>query len=440
MKGDTSEEKDLLPRDQIFTRPFEQRFLSWYRRVFSINEVEESLVLKFFFGAMLFVFFLGFSSWMGSRAITLEAFKSGSYTCWPYFQSCGEWYFLSVIPYGYSQTILYMAFFGAMLLIVSLMWKRDWVLAHMLMMILFVWEVLLLLVLTGGLSGNYDYYHIFLTFVLLFVPYKMFFLKLVFVLFYFLSATVKIDDGWILGSYFTALQTGLPIFPDSVAPLVTNMVIFMQVIGAWFLMSKNKVYQRVALFYFIVFHLYSGILVQYRYPATVLPALLILFGPLYQYTKVPLVKKTLAGWLLVILLCIFQSIPLLISGDHKTTLEGNKYGFYMFEANHQCISDVAIYNKDGSVATSTSESILARNRCNPYDRWFQMNQLCQRAEDVEKIAWTFDHSINGDPFYRIVDEENVCNLEYKAFSHNEWIKTPEEGAEVIGYPVKNIYR
>ena len=430
---------ERLIRNQIFTHTLEQRFFTWYRRTFSVEEIEQSKILQWFFGAMLLVFFAAFSSWTRSSAITLESVSKGLHRCWPYFQSCGEWYFLQALPYGYSQSTLYMAFFGIMLLIVFLMWKRDWVLAHMLMTVLFVWEFVLLFILSGEISGNYDYYHIILTLILLFLPFKIFFLKLTFVLFYFLAATIKIHEGWILGTYFTSLQTGLPIFPAAIAPLVTNFVIFEQIVGSWFLMSSNKIYQRLTLIYLVVFHLYSGILVEYRYPATVLPGLLILFGPLYQHTQVPLNRKSLVGWMLVVLLFMLQSVPFLIPGDQKITLEGNKYGLYMFEANHQCVSTVEVVKKDGKRKTIRKESNSARSRCDPYAYWFQLNQICRRSHEVEYISWNFDHSINGGPFYRIVDEKNACNLNYKAFSHNDWIKTPKNGAEIIGYPVKNIY-
>jgi hypothetical protein len=40
----------------------------------------------------------------------------------------------------------------------------------------------------------------------------------------------------------------------------------------------------------------------------------------------------------------------------------------------------------------------------------------------------------------MVDEQDVCSLEYDPFFHNPWISGPEDGAPVIGYPVKNEYR
>ena len=81
----------------------------------------------------------------------------------------------------------------------------------------------------------------------------------------------------------------------------------------------------------------------------------------------------------------------------------------------------------------------ARHRCEPYTWWFALNELCRRDEAIESIALTFDHSINGGLFYRIVDEPDICSVGYEAFGHNDWIRTPETGAVPVGRAVKNVY-
>lgn len=424
--------------NKIFNSAAEQKFFSWYRRFFSIEEIEQSSVLHWVFGAILLGFYVTFFRWNDSSMFTVEAVKKGTYICWPFFQNCGNWYFLSNLPYGYSQTTLYMFFFVAMVLIILAMWQKEWVAAHILMMILFIWEVSAML-LTMAFSANYWYFHLIYTFVLLFLSSKLFFLRFFFVLFYFLAGSVKIHEGWILGTYFTSLETGLPIIPNILAPLITNAVLFMEIVGSWFLLSNRAALQRVSLGYFLVFHLYSGILVNYTYPTIALPLLLILFGPLNSVFP-PFDKKAILGWTLALALIIIQLLPRLILGDAKMTLEGNKFGLYMFEANHQCISTTKIYLKNGTIEESRNESASARARCDPYRYWFPLKQTCKRkAADVERMSWQFDHSINGGPFYRIVDAGNVCVLEYQPFRHNQWILLPENDAPIIGYPVKNFY-
>jgi hypothetical protein len=186
-----------------------------------------------------------------------------------------------------------------MLLFALLTWcaylltERKWREAQLLLIPAFFWHVSNVLFLTDKASGNYEYYIVVFGTVILFLPHKEFFAKLAFVSLYVLSTIVKIHPAWIEGGYFNSLQLGLPLLPYWFIPIASNVVILMEMAGAWFLLSKNKYLQRGALFFFIFFHLYSGILVEYRYPATVVPMLLVLFGPWYKYSNIPLTKKAM---------------------------------------------------------------------------------------------------------------------------------------------------
>lgn len=438
-QSDTPRSGDNLPRNEIFTHPREQRFFAWYRKFFSIAEIENTFLLQWAFGAILLTYFVSFFDYIKEHAITITAYEQNAYSCWSYFQNCGAYYFLEALPYGYSQSYLYLFFFGLMVLIVYLISRKDWVLAHLLLWPLFIWKVLVIFVLSASMGGNYDYYDIIFSFIMLVLPAKLFFLKVTFVTLYFFSTTIKIHEGWVLGTYFTSLKTGLPIFPDSLTPIITNLVIFMQMVGSWFLLSSRPVLQRTVLIYFLCFHFYSGILVHYRYITTAIPMLLILFGPYYTKTPVPSFPKAVFGWMMLFLLLLWQLIPFTISGDQKLTMEGNRFGLYMFEANHQCISVHTVTLTDGTTHEVTKESASARQRCDPYKYWFALQQICSRSTNVSRIAWTFDHSINGGPFYRIVDTANACDLTYRTFMHNDWIKRDTDMPPIIGYPVKNLY-
>ncbi len=402
------------------------------------HEIAQSKVLQWSLGALMLVYFIVFSSWIASYAGTQFAIQSLNYICPPYFQNCEFFYFLDALPHGYSQSLLYMAFFATFAWCAYLFSQRAWMLIQLSLMPAFFWHALNALFITDHRGGNYEYYLMAFGLIVLFFPHKEFFLKLSLVFFYVLSTVAKIHPSWVEGGYFTALRTGLPFFPDWSIPLVTNFVIIMEMVGAWFLLSKNTVLQKTVFCFFVLFHLYSGILVMYRYPTNVLPFLLILFGPWYRYTPVPLDKKSLAGWIFILTLLFLQLSPKLIPGDEKLTLEANKYGLYMFEANHQCMSQGETVMHDGTRHPFTAVSEVARSRCQPYSYWFTLKKNCERNHSISHIVWRFDHSINGGPFYRIVDTQNACELTYDAFGHNEWIRT-KDSAEIIGYPVRNVY-
>lgn len=410
-----------------------------YKRLFSISEIESSLVLQFVMGALVLSSFISFFGWIESTAITTASFQNGSHICWSYWQSCGEYYFFDRQPVGYTQEAFYVGLLMLLVGVVYSMWKKNWALAHALLSLVLIWKAFVMFGLTTKLGANFDYYDVILAIPFLFFPYKLFFVRLIFVLLYFLASTIKIHDGWVLATYFTSLQLGLPIFGHYVAPLATNLVIFMQMVGAWFLLSQNTLHQRLALTFFLSFHIYSGLLVHYRYLTTAIPMILILFGPMNKFVSVPLSRKSLYGWSFVTILVCLQLVPQMIAGDHKITGEGNRYGLYMFDANHQCVASATILNRDGSSEEWWMESYVAQFRCNPYETWFTLKQRCLKNDDISSISLKFDHSINGSPFYRIIDESNICNLEYSSWRHNNWILTPETGAVPVGVPRKNIY-
>lgn len=410
----------------------------WYDHWFSVREIAQSKVLQWAFGAHLLATFLAFYDWIGKAESTAPLAEYGFYQCWPYFQNCHEYFFLADIPFGISQPLLYMGFFGLMAYIVWCMTEQRWRQAHLAALLILVWKFLNILVLNMSHMANFEYYHLMFGIVLLLLPHKLFFLKFSVVWFYFLSTATKIHEGWVLGTYFTTLNTGLPIFGHSTAPVWTNLVILMEMLAAWLLIGPKHWWQRGVFIFFVIFHLYSGLLVNYRYPATVLPMVLILFGPWYSYTKAPKGWSTLAGWSLMGLLLLGQVWSHFIPGNAKLTLEGNYYGLYMFEANHQCRSTTTMHYADGSTGTPIElKSAAAHVRCNPYQYWTQFKATQCRPE-VSHVAWQFDHSINGGPFYRIVDVIDACNLTYRPFGKNPWIKT-ETTAPIVGKAYRNTY-
>lgn len=403
------------------------------------QEFIHNKVLQWALGAQLLNYFYAFVVWVWTYSMTTQAVENFDYVCPPHFQDCGRFYIFEYLTDGYSYTGFYMLLFALLLWCVYLFSQKKWQLVLWLMMPLFLWHTLVTTMFVERIMGNFDYYVIAFGVVLLFLPHKEFFLKLTIVTFYVISTVAKNHPAWIAGDYFHALRTGLPIFPDWSIPLWTNLVIMMEMVGAWFLMSKHKVLQRSSLTFFTAFHIYSGFLVAYRYPSIVLPMLLILFGPWYRHTQVPLDKKSIAGWTFIIFLFVGQFTPRFVAGDDKLTFEGTKYGLSMFESNHQCISDASLYLSDGRMEQFVRTNPYANERCNPYVYWFQLKQMCERRPDVERISWTFDHSINGDPFLRTVDIENVCDTKYRVLRRNLWIKTHDDAPESIGFPVQNRY-
>jgi hypothetical protein len=329
-----------------------------------------------------------------------------------------------------------MSIFALLLLLAWLMYYRRFVAAHAIMVGLFLYHVAITLFFSMNLAANADYYLIVWMLILLFGAHKLFFLQFTAVLFYTLSTVVKVHEGWVGGTYFSALIGGLPLFPETWTVVLTNLVMLVEMVGVWFLFHRSPRVRYALLVFLTVFHVYSGLHVGWKFPTVVLPVMLALFGPLYRKVRVPKDKASLFGWVVVIVLCFLQAIPVLIPGDTKMTMEGNRYGpTFMYEANHQCVSTLR-FGEGSQARMERVESAKAWIRCDPYVYMVDAQRRCNFASG-EPVAWTFDHAINGGPFLRIVDVPNVCTLQYKPWRRNEWIRDVRDNPAVIGYPVKN---
>lgn len=409
----------------------------WLDRFFSLQEIRDDLLLRWFGGAILIGYTVTFASWWGSMNTTPVALERGTVNCWPFFQSCGDWLWLQLPPDGYSQSMFYALLLGTIILAAWGLVTNRIRFAHLCFGVLLLAKGYLSLQ-NYTFKGNFDYYHTTFALIYLLLPHKRFFGSLSIPLFYYLSTVAKIHPSWTLGGYFSSMTLGLPLFPLGSEPIPTNLLIFMEMVFGWFLFSHRPKVQRVAFWFFVGFHLYSSILVGYRYPVTVLPVLMVFFGPFFKpFKEVPNDRAAIPGWLAVGTLFFLQFIPVAIPGDEKMTMEGNFYGLYMFEANHQCQTRYS----DGTGNTMLVERESApRNRCDPWDALQVVrHRYCNNPKAPGPIGLEILHSINGGPFYQIVNERDACKLTFKPFSKNHWIKDTDT-APAVGRPYMNYYR
>lgn len=409
---------------------------AYYIRIFSIREIQQDVALRLYGGAILIGYLATFRMWQMDTTTTVDAIDKFQVTCWPFFQSCSKWIWMQTLPYGYSQTVFFMVMFALMIFAAWALFTRRVVAAHATIFVLFIARVYMTLI-DFYHNGNFDYYHTTFNIVFLFLPRKRFFGSLMIVLFYFLSCATKIHPSWTWGGYFNSMRDGLPLVPRGTEAVLTNFIIFMEMLMSWFMFSRNKYLQRGVFAFFCFFHVYSGTLVGYHYPSIVMPPLVIFFGTLFRpFPTVPLSRAAIPGWTLVALLLAIQMYSHTIPGDTKLTLEGDHYGLYMFEANHECR---IVYMDEGGKVLQSRDNVVARNRCNPWEYLTHGQQRFCRDHSVGKVRFAMIHSVNGGPFYQIVDEPDLCSLHYTAFGHNEWIKD-ENTAPIVGRPLENYYR
>ena len=387
------------------------------------------------FWALLFGFTIAIFRWSFSDAMVKLSSPTMEHLCWPHYPDCTELAILQKRPEGYTQYLLYAVLLSSLAMSAWLGIRRRWTLAVTCLFFIVVAAGVIEFFVTSSLTANYYYWLFPISFGFLFSKDKAFVCQRVLVAQYLAAATLKLNDGWLLGTYFTSLDTGLPLIPGKAIPLATLSVIAMETAGAVSLLSSRRPVWQSSLFLLVAFHLYSTLFVGLTYPIVCLSVLLatFAFGPVQAtLKKFPPILAFLA-----IALTLSTVMPFFQAGDRRMTLENNKYRFYMFEANHQCRSQITVYSHTGQPTVRRDyRTDSARRRCAP---WAYLQNI-QRTycHDAQTVVWKLDHSINGGPFFRIVDVDDACITEYKFIGDNPWIRN-ENDAEQVGWPLQNNY-
>ncbi len=410
-------------------------------RFFASEELKRSQPLRIVFWALWAGFIPAFYVWSRSDAVTLGAVLAGTHVCVPLFPGCGDYYFLRGLPHSYDQLV----FFGGLwaLLAASAVgaWLGRWAFSLSCLAVLFAFKLFYVFVATYTVPPTLEYFHLPPLFVLLFLSDKLRRIRVVVAVTYFLSVIPKLSPAWLSGAYFLQLKDGLPLVPDALIVTASRLVIVFELVTPWFLLSARRPLRMTAVALWTAFHLYSVLIVGWRFPLQCLPLLWAAFAtggearPFRFSWRAPRLHTApllMAGYLAI---CV---LPALLLRERDYTLRARKLGLNMIDANRQCVIESFVDFRDGSSWAQKVTSTRSSARCEPYTAWFRLRSRCGRRE-VTAIRLNLDVSINGGPFYRLVENVNVCEVEYAAFRDNPWIRTPSEGARVTGYPEKNSY-
>ncbi len=401
------------------------------------QEIAGSRALRIIYWVLLAGFTPAFFLWSRSEAITIKAAQAGRHVCLPYFQNCGDYYFLRGLPpHALDQLLLFGILFGFLAASGFMAWRNEWRLSLRLLLVPFVFKILYLTVFTYQTQADFEYFHIPPLAVLLFSRNKLQRIRVVVAVTYFLSAFPKFTPAWLDGSYFTALEGGMPLIADGLIPYATKATIIFELVAPWFLLCRDRRLRFSALSMWTAFHLYSFLLVGWRFPVQCLPLLWATFAtgewrPFHWRLLTP------AHGALILYIAL-GAAPTLLFSERAYTLRWQKIGLSMMDANRQCVVEKSVEFGDGSTRTNTIPMTASWRRCEAYRAWFLLRQSCSRP-GVHAVRLNLDLSINGEPYYRIVDNVNVCEVEYRVFAENSWIKTPSRGARVTGNPKKNRY-
>ncbi len=392
-----------------------------------IEEISCSKYLQILYCVLVTDILFLLQEWYKSPILLKESIQNINYLCPPYFVDCNIAYIFTNSAPGYSYKLL-IAFVASFIFFsIFFFLKQNYKLATLLLLIPVIFKFIILYFLNYDTVLNYNYLTLLLAIVFIFAKDKLFAMKVIVTFMYFSSAFIKIYPSYLAGGFFDTLNGGLPLLPESLSSLNLNslyasFIVLLLVLGPAFLWSKNKLYRSISFFTMLIFHLYSIVFVGFRFPFVCIMLLYIFYLSEHQSFEL---KKIYNNKLLSVLLVIMfslQAFPYLIDGDHKFTAEGEKYGYYIFNTNKQCIINTTIIYKDGTKKELNASSTNPIQRCDPYRDWFILNKRCGSDQNIKNIKLQYYVSLNGSNYYEVVNTNDICKLKYSIFKHNEWIK------------------
>ena len=385
-------------------------------------DLKDNRNLKAVFYVLFLDFVYTFSDWINQGYLSVQSVQDNTAVCWPYFKSCTSLYVFDSLPFGYSLNILYMVL--GLFLFVSLYYAyvENWNRALMYLIVPTIFKFFMIYMFSYLVVGNFNIISLFLALFLIFSKDKLHSLKVLFTLFYLCAAFIKINPGYISGDIFASLKLGVPLLPDYFLNYYGVLFLLILLVLPILLWSTNLKVRLFSISILTIFHIYSIALVGYRYPVLCIPILwLLFFFAEHQKFETKRLIKDYFAFVIILLLIISQIIPIMIKGDERITSEGEKYGFYMFTANRQCVREINVYYKDGTQKENVYKEYRGMRRCDPYEDWYRIQNTCKQ-EKVKSVKWSFNVSVNGSNFYNLVSAENACGLkDYKPFEHNDWI-------------------
>jgi hypothetical protein len=418
---------------------FQQR----YHKFFGIAEIENSFALKLLFACIVFSFFSAFNIWIDGFLVLTPTARKMLPGCPGYFSNCKDTLFYQLTtlesPYHY---LIYIGLFALLVYAAFAAMKGKWQRAHQFLLVVFTYKFLYSMLLVSKSDGA-DKYDMLIAFCFLFLSNKLYFARVVFVMLYFISSIAKMNDSWILGNFWSLNHFSMPFVNGEYKVLLTNFVIFQQVILCWLLFSNKKIIQKPVLLGFHLFHLASGLIIGYRFMCISVVSLIALFGKKEETHFKKIDRTTIAGYLLVICMLCGQLLTFTIPGDYRKTGEGTMFGIYLFNGLESVANKVMIYHKDGTtsplilITPPTKEDMSLTVVSNDQAMGAVLSKIrkrCKEDKNVARISWQRELSMNGDYFELVIDEPNACNLKYKQFSHNKWLKIDGEAERLIQKP------
>ncbi len=401
-------------------------------KTFSLDQLKKEPFFRSIIAVLLLQTLEGWSRW--GTTLFLQSVDSPFSLCWPHFSQCQvsiSAETLTLLSKLILPTVIGLVIVGFYFLLVS-QYKKLFVLLTGLL-VLRIYAVFFSSYL---ISTPFGWFHLSILLVVLFSPSKLTSMRWVLAFLYLFSGLHKLYPGWINGSIFSSTQTGLPLVPEHLTPLFSQMVLLLEILTPALLVSPLKKLRIVAGLLLLSFHGYSITIVGLVFSYYTVPFLFILLAEDIKY-KVNLKTKT--SWSTSFVLGIITALNFGFAaapGEPIFIQNGFRYVMGMMDGNHQCRSETKIMHPNQTPSASVRNWNSGSFHCDIYSVMNYEKALCKKNTNTQ-VYWNFDHSVNGSPFYRIISDKNICELEYSLWS-NAWVNTQLDNTHIAGFPRKNV--
>ncbi|MBI4349147.1 MAG: hypothetical protein HY553_20080 [Elusimicrobia bacterium] len=455
-----------------------RRPLSSLSSFLGVDEIDRDARLKMLLAGLLFYFHVTFRNFHGIPAFSTAGTAAFNYIpTWPFEDLRG------LIFMSQPWTDLYLSVLATLALGGVLAALAGRTLAAMgLLAFLFPNELYFYL---SELRVVHNYYHIHLMLTLMFLisRQKLFFMRVGLLCCYLDAGFAKLTPSWLAGDAFNSVPDKLPLLPksDGLVVLAGRALIALELLGPFVWFARSRALRLASVAAFLVFHLYSVVIVGFLYPTIMftmlVPAFLGFDRPLHAGYRFE--RRHLASWAYAALLVVGGLWSILIPGSVLLTAEGKYFGLFMFEANRgvrfqavvekgptrmqfeveryprmTAVDDVegrkawgrmsgTIHQageeprpldayrvvRDGDVVVWNPQLFSGGDTVvfgDPYLYYFYGKELCRRYQP-DRLSLTLESTLNRkETIYPVLAIYDFCGLNpsYNPFWRNSWIKAP----------------
>lgn len=454
----------------------------------AVEEVERDPRLRMILAALLLYFYVTFYNWWRNAALLLSTKGQETFNAVPTWVF-ENWRGILFLDHFSMKVYLWLLGMTALVGVFALMYRPSCRLSMAILAFLFA-NKLLFYLMDLRLMANFHHLHLLYCAIFLISREKLFFFRLALLVSYEMSAIIKLTPSWLFGEYFNSVPGKLPLLPknEMFVMLAMQSIIVMEVLGPLLWFSRKSWIRKASVVVFLIFHLYSGLLVGFKYTTLMLtclvPAFLDFDAPAhsrYRYTR-----RDLAP-ILALCLCLVGGFwHFTIPGDARLTAEGRYLGVFMFDANRTVLFHTVVCKgdkkyafwvkrpwrngailEDGTVDTDTEYEVWAeiwrgdhverkkpltgpvkdgdivifnpsfftaaqmRTFGDPYLYYYYGKELTRRYQP-DRISMELYQQLDGyEQAFKLLDIEDFQSLNpsYSGWRHNDWVRLPGDDAE-----------